>query len=112
MATATKKDSQSSPVVPLGTTTITAGADVQKLNVHYTEFLTATVKVPMTLQPPPAQFMLHIDTKLDSKQSTVLRRIARELDCQGAKLANGLRVTETTHALKWLIENIGKSIEN
>lgn len=74
----------------------------------YSEVL---LEVPLTSDPPPSEFQMHIDVKLDVRQSTVLRRMTRELDVQQAKLANGRRVTEATHAFKWLLEKIGEQAD-
>lgn len=64
------------------------------------------LEVPIAPEFPPTEFCVHIDTRLDSRQSTTLRRIAEELDRQQATLANGQRVTHPTHAVKYLLEKL------
>lgn len=58
--------------------------------------------------PPPTSFGLHIDMHLSVPQSDVLRRIAMAMDAKQERLANGLRVTNPTHALKRLLELVGE----
>ena len=65
-----------------------------------------TLEVPIDPEFPPSEFCVHIDTRLDSRQSTTLRRIASQLDRSQATLANGQRITHPTHAVKYLLEKL------
>ena len=69
------------------------------------------IEVPLSKQPPPTEFVLHVDCKLTPQQSTVARRIAQQLDFQNATLDNGQRIVNVHGALKWLLEQIAKQPE-
>lgn len=66
------------------------------------------IEIPLTEQPPPTEFVFHVDCKLTPQQSTVARRIAQQLDCQNECLNNGQRIVNVHGALKWLLEQIAK----
>ena len=69
------------------------------------------IEIPLTGQPPPTEFVFHVDCKLTPQQSTVARRIAQQLDFQNACLKNGQRIVNVHGALKWLLEQIAKQLE-
>ena len=58
----------------------------------------------------PGEFGLHIDTRLDLTQSTILRRIANQLDKQQTRLSNGRRIVTPTDALKHILEQAAISL--
>lgn len=68
------------------------------------------IDIPVTLQPPPTEFVFHVDCKLTPQQSTVARRIAQQLDRQNACLNNGQRIVNVHGALKWLLERLGGGV--
>lgn len=47
-----------------------------------------------------------IDAKLTRSQAILLRDKTRDLQDQGAKLASGRFVTNKTHAIQWMLENL------
>lgn len=69
------------------------------------------IEVPLTEQPPPTEFVFHVDCKLTPQQSTVARRLAQQLDLQNACLNNGQRIVNVHGALKWLLEQIGNELQ-
>ena len=86
-----------------------AGSPVESL----TESLRVVqIEIPLTGQPPPTEFVFHVDCKLTPQQSTVARRIAQQLDLQNACLNNGQRIVNVHGAMKWLLEEIGRQLES
>lgn len=67
------------------------------------------VTVPWTSEPPPTEFSLHLDVRLDLAQSTALRRVARALDLADAHLRNGVRVVQPTQAVRYLLERLAEA---
>ena len=67
---------------------------------------TTLVEIVIDRSVEPTTWGLHIDCELTQEQSLALRRVASALDGQRAVLRNGRRVTESTHALKYLLEQI------
>jgi hypothetical protein len=67
--------------------------------------LVAEVTVPIC-ECVPSEFGLHIDTDIPPPAATTLRRIAMALDRRQAKLASGIRVTNPTQALRYLLEQM------
>jgi hypothetical protein len=65
-----------------------------------------TIEIPVSAEPLPTAFNLHIDTRLSAEQSAVLRRVARKLDEQNVTLASGKRAVHPTDAVKYLLEII------
>lgn len=63
------------------------------------------VEIPLS-DVPQARFGIHIDTRLPHALSTTLRRVATALDRQQARLKNGERVTKSTQAMRWILEQI------
>ena len=66
------------------------------------------IEVPLAIQQPPTEFIVHVDLKLTPQQSTIARRIAQQLDLQHARLNNGQRIINVHGAIKWLLEQIAK----
>jgi hypothetical protein len=64
----------------------------------------ALIEVPYSTDAQRASFCLHIDVRLDGRQSDALRRVAAELDRRGARLANRQRIVHPTHAIKYVLE--------
>jgi hypothetical protein len=72
--------------------------------------LAVQIEIPLTGQPPPTEFVFHVDCKLTPQQSTVARRIAQQLDFQNACLDNGQRIVNVHGALKWMLEQVSKQL--
>lgn len=49
-----------------------------------------------------------IDAKLTRSQAVVLRDKTRKLQDEGAKLLNGRFVTNKTHTIQWMLENLAR----
>ena len=73
--------------------------------------LAVQIEIPLTGQPPPTEFVFHVDCKFTPQQSSVARRIAQQLDLQNARLDNGQRIVNVHGALKWLLEEIAKKLD-
>ncbi len=67
------------------------------------------IEMPISGEVPSTEFGLHIDARLTPKQSTVLRRIANQLDKQQARLENGKRIVNATDAFKFMLEQAAES---
>jgi len=57
---------------------------------------------------PPAggRFPFHVNFQIQPNQSEALQRLASGLDQRKATLADGTRVTERRHAVRWLIDQL------
>jgi hypothetical protein len=65
----------------------------------------ASVTLPLC-EDLPSEFGIHIDTDIPPPAATTLRRIAIALDRRQATLASGVRVTNPTQALRYLLEQM------
>jgi len=52
------------------------------------------------------RFPFHVNFQIQPAQSEALQRLASGLDQRKAKLADGTRVTERRHAVRWLIDQL------
>lgn len=71
---------------------------------------TVLIEMPISGEVPATEFGLHIDARLTPKQSTVLRRIANQLDKGQARLENGKRIVNATDAVKFMLEQAADSL--
>jgi hypothetical protein len=67
--------------------------------------LEASVTLPLC-EDLPSEFGIHIDTDIPPPAATTLRRIAIALDRRQATLVSGVRVTNPTQALRYLLEQM------
>lgn len=66
----------------------------------------APLAVPLGEIPAGVYVSKHVEAQLDGPQAATLRRVLAGLDRDGARLANGRRVTSSADAVRWLLENI------
>lgn len=67
------------------------------------------VEIPICDERPPSEFQIHIDLTLKPPLATILRRIASQLDRQGATLNSGKRVVQANTAFIWMMERLLES---
>ena len=94
----------------LGAVMQSSSTSIEQPSVLPLETPVIRVEVPIEPNFPPSEFMVHLDVRLTLEQSTVVRRIARQLDRQQAFLKNGQRVVNNNSAVKWLLECIGQEL--
>jgi len=70
------------------------------------------VEIPICDELPPSEFQIHIDLTLKPPLATILRRIASQLDRQGATLNSGKRVVQANTAFIWMMERLLESSES
>ena len=58
--------------------------------------------------PGGGRFPFHVNLQIQPNQSEALQRLASGLDREKATLADGTRVTERRHAVRWLIDQLVK----
>lgn len=71
----------------------------------------AIVEIPLDESIPETTWGIHIDCELTPRQSLAARRAAGAYDKRGARLSNGRRVTDATHAVKAILEEIAGQIK-
>lgn len=80
----------------------------QKINpVEYCD-----IAVPVQLAIPQAQFGYRFDVKIGSDDGYALRQLTQGLKDAGAKLNSGVKVDSATHAIVWLVQQVGGAADS
>lgn len=69
------------------------------------------VALPEILSVPDEAYCArHVETQLPHNEAKTLKRILHTLEFGGVKLADGTNITRPTHAVRWLLEQVGEAI--
>ena len=74
------------------------------------EPMMATITVPLSPSALEGCYISnHVDVRMTIAQATVLRRLHLALDTSEARLANDRHIASTADAVRWLLEEIGRT---